>query len=189
MLSPLGCAVGASVLGITLESSTDEGVGQRPGRMSRTIDVLSPMLYSTNYGSGWKGFADPDDHAVEVVDTALASGVSRLEGFAYLRPWLQTWRSASTISLRCSAPPPPGTWGGCSGRTARRIRPKSFSQRAPIDDRSSRQKWSYFPVLGYGPLGRRLPKWPRRHRRDRALFCGASWPMRAADTADRSAPE
>ena len=95
MLSPLGCAVGANVLGITLESSTDEGVGQRPGRMSRTIDVLSPMLYSTNYGSGWKGFADPDDHAVEVVDTALASGVSRLEGFAYLRPWLQTW----TISV------------------------------------------------------------------------------------------
>ncbi|MCH7846222.1 MAG: hypothetical protein IH850_10365 [Acidobacteria bacterium] len=91
VLSPLGCAVGANVLGITLESSTDEGVGQRPGRMSRTIDVLSPMLYSTNYGSGWKGFADPDDHAVEVVDTALASGVSRLEGFAYLRPWLQTW--------------------------------------------------------------------------------------------------
>jgi hypothetical protein len=91
VLNPMGCAVGANVLGITLESATDEGVGQRPGLMSRTVDVLSPMLYTTNYGAGWKGFTDPDDHAVEVVSTALAAGVSRLEGFAYYRPWLQTW--------------------------------------------------------------------------------------------------
>jgi hypothetical protein len=91
LLNPLGCAVGSSLLGITLESSIDEGVGQRPGRMSRTIDVLSPTLYSTNYGPGWKNFANPDEHAVQIVDEALASGQSRLEGFAYLRPWLQTW--------------------------------------------------------------------------------------------------
>jgi hypothetical protein len=49
------------------------------------------MLYSTNYGPGWKGFEEPDEHAIQIVDEALASGVSRLEGFAYLRPWLQTW--------------------------------------------------------------------------------------------------
>lgn len=91
VLNPLGCAVGASVLGITLESSIDEGVGQRPGRMSRIIDVLSPTLYSTNYGPGWKEYEDPDQHAVDIVSEALGSGLSRLEGFAYLRPWLQTW--------------------------------------------------------------------------------------------------
>lgn len=91
VLNPLGCAVGASVLGITLESSIDEGVGQRPGRMSRVIDVLSPTLYSTNYGPGWKDWENPDDHAVEIVSEALGSGQARLEGFAYLRPWLQTW--------------------------------------------------------------------------------------------------
>ena len=91
VLNPMECAVGANVLGITLESATDEGVGQRPGLMSRTIDVLSPMLYTTNYGRGWKGLDDPNEHAVEVVGTALAAGVSRLEGFGYYRPWLQTW--------------------------------------------------------------------------------------------------
>ncbi|MEA2024746.1 MAG: putative glycoside hydrolase [Actinomycetota bacterium] len=90
VLSPR-CGVAASVLGITLESGTDEGVGQRPGLMSRAIDVLSPMLYSTNYGSGWKGYADPNDHAGDIVESALVSGLSRLEGFAYYRPWLQTW--------------------------------------------------------------------------------------------------
>jgi len=98
VLSPR-CGVAATVLGITLESGTDEGVGQLPGLMSRTIDVLSPMLYSTNYGSGWKGYADPNDHAGDIVDSALVSGLSRLEGFAYYRPWLQTW-TISTFEVQ-----------------------------------------------------------------------------------------
>ena len=92
------CAVGANVLGITLESGTDEGVGQRPGLLSRSIDVLSPMLYSTNYGSGWKGFSNPNEHAVEIVDSALVSGNTRLEGFAYYRPWIQTWAVSELTS-------------------------------------------------------------------------------------------
>lgn len=85
------CAVGVTILGIVLESTADEGVGQRPGTMSRIVDVLSPTLYSTNYGPGWKGFEDPNDHAVEIVDTALDGGRARLDGHGYLRPWLQTW--------------------------------------------------------------------------------------------------
>jgi hypothetical protein len=87
----MGCAVGVTILGIVLESSADEGVGQRPGTMSRIVDVLSPTLYSTNYGPGWKGFDDPNQHAVEIVDTALDGGRARLDGHGYLRPWLQTW--------------------------------------------------------------------------------------------------
>lgn len=85
------CAVSATLLGIVLESREDEGVGQRPSAMSRFVDVLSPTLYTTNYGAGWKGMDDPDEHAVEVVTTALAGGAPKLDGFAYFRPWLQTW--------------------------------------------------------------------------------------------------
>lgn len=85
------CAVSATLLGIVLESSSDEGVGQRPSAMSRAVDVLSPTLYTTDYGAGWKGMDNPDDHAVEVVTTALIGGGPKLDGFAYFRPWLQTW--------------------------------------------------------------------------------------------------
>lgn len=91
VLHPLGCAVGTTILGITLESSTDEGVGQRPGPLSRVVDVISPMLYTTNYGSGWRGFDDPNLHGPEIVDGALAAGLRELEGHGTLRPWLQTW--------------------------------------------------------------------------------------------------
>jgi hypothetical protein len=85
------CAVSATVLGIVLESGSDEGVGQQPSSMSRVVDVLSPTLYSTNYGSGWENMEDPNEQAVEVVTTALDGGKTKLDGFAYLRPWIQTW--------------------------------------------------------------------------------------------------
>ncbi|MGI9586389.1 MAG: putative glycoside hydrolase [Acidimicrobiia bacterium] len=91
VLHPMGCTVSTTLLGIVLESTADEGVGQRPGTMSRIVDVLSPTLYSTNYGPGWKGFENPDNHAVEIVDTALAGGRGKLDGHGYLRPWIQTW--------------------------------------------------------------------------------------------------
>ncbi len=59
--------------------------------MSRIVDVLTPTLYTTNYGSGWKGFENPDENAVEIVTSALAGGRGKMDGHGYLRPWLQTW--------------------------------------------------------------------------------------------------
>ncbi len=90
-LNPIGCAVSVTLLGIVLESTSDEGTGQSPGAMSRIVDVLSPTLYSTNYGPGWRGFENPNDHAVEIIGSALRSGVGKLDGYGYIRPWLQTW--------------------------------------------------------------------------------------------------
>jgi len=90
------CAVSVTLLGIVLESGTDEGVGQEPEAMSGAVDVLSPTLYTTNYGKGWKGMEDPNAHAVEVVMTALDGGKPKLVGFAYFRPWLQTWAISET---------------------------------------------------------------------------------------------
>ena len=91
VLHPVGCTVSTTLLGIVLESSADEGVGQRPSTLSRIVDVLSPTLYSTNYGSGWKGYDDPNAFAQDIVMTALAAGQAKADGSAYFRPWLQTW--------------------------------------------------------------------------------------------------
>lgn len=88
-LNPMGCAVAADIFAITLESTSDEGIGQSPGVFSNYADVLSPMIYTYTYGSGWKGWADPDDHATELVAAALDAGIPRLEGYALYRPWLQ----------------------------------------------------------------------------------------------------
>ncbi len=91
VIHPVGCTVSTTLLGIVLESTSDEGTGQRPSAISRIVDVLSPTLYSTNYGSGWKGYDDPDEFALDIVVTALAGGRGKADGHAYFRPWLQTW--------------------------------------------------------------------------------------------------
>ena len=39
-----------------------------PGTLSRIVDVLSPTLYTTNYGPGWKGYEDPNAFAEEIID-------------------------------------------------------------------------------------------------------------------------
>lgn len=89
LLNPIGCAVAADIFAITLESTSDEGIGQSPRVFSNHVDVLSPMIYTYTYLSGWKGWADPNDHAQELVAGVLDAGIPRLEGFAVYRPWLQ----------------------------------------------------------------------------------------------------
>ena len=88
-LNPLQCAVAADIFAIVLESRTDEGIGQMPGPLSNTIDVLSPMIYSYAYNDGWKGFSDPNEHAAEIVALALDAGIPRLSGVGIYRPWVQ----------------------------------------------------------------------------------------------------
>jgi hypothetical protein len=88
-LNPMGCAVAADIFAITLESSSDEGIGQQPARFSEAIDVLSPMIYSYTYGPGWGGYDDPNEHATEVVTRALDAGIPKLKGFSIYRPWIQ----------------------------------------------------------------------------------------------------
>lgn len=88
-LSPLGCATAADIFAITLESSSDEGIGQLPQVLSNSVDVLSPMIYTYTYGSGWAGCENTRDCSELIVQRALDSGLTRLNGFAIYRPWLQ----------------------------------------------------------------------------------------------------
>ena len=88
-LNAMGCAVSADIFAITLESTTDEGIGQSPSVDSNYVDVLSPMIYTYTYGPGWKGWSNPNDHASELVTDALDAGIPKLEGQAVYRPWLQ----------------------------------------------------------------------------------------------------
>ena len=52
---------------------------------------MSPMVYPSHYGRGWMGLDNPNDHPYDVVAEAITSGMSKLEGGAVLRPWLQAF--------------------------------------------------------------------------------------------------
>ncbi len=85
-----GCAVSADIFAIVLSFPNDQGIGQRLEELSRSVDVLSPMIYPSHYSAGWLGFDNPNDHPAEVVRQALDAGMPRLDG-AMFRPWLQAF--------------------------------------------------------------------------------------------------
>jgi hypothetical protein len=89
-LHPEGCAVSADIFAIVLSFPNDQGIGQRLEELSRSVDILSPMIYPSHYSAGWLGFDDPNDHPAEVTAQALDAGMPRLEG-AMFRPWLQAF--------------------------------------------------------------------------------------------------
>ena len=88
-LHPLGCLVAADIFGFITSVADDGGIGQEFASLSAAVDVISPMVYPSHYSKGWFGFDKPNDHPGEVVGSALAHGMKRLEGAAIIRPWLQ----------------------------------------------------------------------------------------------------
>ncbi len=90
-LHPLGCAVSADIFAIVVSVDNDQGIGQRPEELSHSVDVISPMIYPSHYGKGWRNLEDPNAYPSEVVGGALDDTLPRLHGAAVLRPWLQTY--------------------------------------------------------------------------------------------------
>ena len=88
-LHPLGCAVAGDVFGFTTSVNDDGGIGQQFSTLSTSVDVLSPMIYPSHYGTGWFGHENPNDHPASVVGGALDHGATRINGPAIVRPWLQ----------------------------------------------------------------------------------------------------
>ncbi|MFZ5632480.1 MAG: putative glycoside hydrolase [Bacillota bacterium] len=84
----------ATVFGFMSYAKDDQGIGQRPERMTPFIDYLSPMVYPSHYGPGNYGFANPNAHPYEVVDSSMKEFQPLIESTGCkLRPWLQafTW--------------------------------------------------------------------------------------------------
>ncbi len=98
-LHPRGCAVSAAIFGIVMSSDNDERLGQTPETVSAVTDAVSPMLYPSQYNSGWLGYASPYSHPGPVVAHALAPGQDRITGDSLLRPWLQGFSYGETQVL------------------------------------------------------------------------------------------
>ncbi|MGH8916529.1 MAG: putative glycoside hydrolase, partial [Acidimicrobiia bacterium] len=89
LLHPMGCAVGADVFGFTTAATDDGGIGQRWEDVTQIVDVASPMVYPSHYGTGWYGFDTPNDHPGPMVTRAIEDGMERLPRNVVVRPWLQ----------------------------------------------------------------------------------------------------
>lgn len=92
-----GIVVTADVFGTIIGNEVDiERVGQNYVTLAETIDVLSPMVYPSHYGSGVYGYSVPDAEPYGTVLAALTDSSEELQALkesdrAIVRPWLQAF--------------------------------------------------------------------------------------------------
>jgi hypothetical protein len=101
-LNKKGVFVSADVFGLTASVSDDMGIGQTWSDLVSEVDVISPMIYPSHYGSGVYGIEHPDLQPYTIVQHALADGLIKNEQLAKMgrksaagiRPWLQDFTAA-----------------------------------------------------------------------------------------------
>jgi hypothetical protein len=82
-----------------LSASHELGVGQRPARLARYVDAVSPMVYPSHYTAGELGITDPNGSPGPTVSAALSDFRRALRGtHARLVPWLQDFSLGRTYS-------------------------------------------------------------------------------------------
>lgn len=99
-LKPYNVHVSADVFGVVTHSWDDkpEDIGQTWRLIANSTEYICPMIYPSHYGSGFYGFAVPDQYPYEIVRTALLEAVERNAAQkepAIIRSWYQgftaTW--------------------------------------------------------------------------------------------------
>ncbi len=92
-----GIVVTADVFGTIIGNDVDiERVGQDYTALAGTVDVLSPMVYPSHYGTGVYGYRVPDAEPYGTVLAALNDSAEELLALeeadrAIVRPWLQAF--------------------------------------------------------------------------------------------------
>jgi hypothetical protein len=97
-LKPLGARVSAAVFGLT--ATREMGIGQRPRRLARHLDVIYPMVYPSHYGPGEYDLDDPNGLPGITVARSLRDFRRALRGQdTLLVPWLQDFSLGRQYTL------------------------------------------------------------------------------------------
>lgn len=100
-LNPLGVRVSVDIFGYAASVPAAEGIGQDFNKISKYVDVISPMVYPSHYSTGWFGSAVPDAAPYTTINGAMIDTHKKLEPLdeigqkPIIRPWIQdftaTW--------------------------------------------------------------------------------------------------
>jgi len=97
-LEPMGARVSAAVFGLT--ATREMGIGQRPRRLARHLDVIYPMVYPSHYGAGEYNLDDPNAVPGITVARSLRDFRRALRGQkTELVPWLQDFSLGRDYTL------------------------------------------------------------------------------------------
>lgn len=90
-LNPLGVRVSVDIFGFAASVKSADGIGQDFNGISKYVDVISPMVYPSHYGTGWFGSEVPDLEPYVTINGAMIDTKNKLEELGDLQPIIRPW--------------------------------------------------------------------------------------------------
>ena len=88
-LKDLNKPISIDVFGMTTSVSNGLGIGQDYERLSKNINIISPMVYPSHYSAGVFGLSIPEKKPYETVYKSMDDALKKSNANTILRPWLQ----------------------------------------------------------------------------------------------------
>lgn len=99
-LNPLGARVSVDIFGYAASVPAAEGIGQDFNKISKYVDVISPMVYPSHYSTGWFGSKVPDANPYTTIYGAMKDTHKKLQPLEdekqkpIIRPWIQDFTAS-----------------------------------------------------------------------------------------------
>ncbi len=78
-LKDTGLVTSADLFGMTTTNTDDLNIGQVLENALPYFDYIAPMVYPSHYPDGFNGWANPNDHAYDLIYFVMKSGVNKAE--------------------------------------------------------------------------------------------------------------
>lgn len=97
-LEPLGVRVSVDIFGYAASVPAAEGIGQDFVKISKSVDVISPMVYPSHYTTGWFGQKDPDKSPYATIKGSMLDTHKKLDPIGSYKPIIRPWIQDFTAS-------------------------------------------------------------------------------------------
>lgn len=97
-LSPLGVRVSVDIFGYAASVPAAEGIGQDFVKISKNVDVISPMVYPSHYSTGWFDVKEPDMNPYATIKGSMVDTHKKLNPLGSYKPVIRPWIQDFTAS-------------------------------------------------------------------------------------------
>ncbi|MCL6604337.1 MAG: GTP-binding protein [Paenibacillus sp.] len=97
-LNPLGVRVSVDIFGYAASVPAAEGIGQDFVKISKNVDIISPMVYPSHYSTGWFNVEDPDKNPYATIKGSMVDTHKKLEPLGSYKPIIRPWIQDFTAS-------------------------------------------------------------------------------------------
>ncbi|NMO95382.1 putative glycoside hydrolase [Paenibacillus lemnae] len=97
-LEPLGIRVSVDIFGYAASVPAAEGIGQDFVKISKHVDVISPMVYPSHYTTGWFGSKVPDKAPYQTIKGSMEDTHKKLDPLGSYKPIIRPWIQDFTAS-------------------------------------------------------------------------------------------